>query len=650
MTRRWERYANFGLDVGLLSAALWLAVLVRFEGPPPESMFERLVVLWPSIVLLQYAALKVFGVPRYVWRLVGLREVTRILSALALACAVLLLARLVAGAAQHHLAAAEHLIIPVGVILIDFCLAFLAIAGVRALRRGLALREESAPPDEDARAPRPTLLIGAGETGRRVAHELTRNPQLGMRAVGFIDDDGRKTGLEIHGLNVLGATTSLPEIIRETGASDVLVTFPRASGACIRRISNACRESGVRVHIVPGLPAVVSGSVVLSDVREVAVEDLLRREPVDIEEHAVAADLNGRAVLVTGAGGSIGSELCRQIARYSPAALLLVERAEHALFEVHRDLAERFPGVFARPIVADVCDAPRIDEIVRTHRPEVIYHAAAHKHVPMMEANPTEGIKNNVGGTRIVAECAHRHSVAVFAMISTDKAVNPSSVMGASKRVAELCVQALADTSETRFVTVRFGNVLGSAGSVIPLFQKQLAHGGPLTVTHPEMRRYFMTIPEACKLVLQASSMGQGGEIFILDMGEPVRIADLARDMIELSGLVPGEDVHIEYTGLRPGEKLYEELYVSGKNPALTRHPKIFTGRGRPRQLAEVSVAVDALLAASAAGDGKRALRELETIVPEYRRPTAEPGREDADHAPAPPRSVARLSVPEKHA
>ena len=362
----------------------------------------------------------------------------------------------------------------------------------------------------------------------------------------------------------------------------------------------------------------------VSQLRDVAIEDLLGREPVRLDMEVISSAMRGQVVLVSGAGGSIGSEICRQVCRFQPRALVLVERTENALFEVHRELEAAFPRVPVFPCVADVGDAPRMAGLFQEHRPTIVFHAAAHKHVPMMEWNAAEAVKNNVIGTKALADLSDAHRVERFVMISTDKAVNPTSVMGVSKRVAEIYIQALSVRSRTRFVTVRFGNVLGSAGSVIPIFRQQIEAGGPVTVTHPDMKRYFMTIPEASQLVLQAGMMGEGGEIFILDMGKPVRIADLARDLILLSGLKPDEDVEIRYTGVRPGEKLFEELSVASENVDRTRHPKIFVGRFRPhswesveRQLAELEATVR-----RRPWDVRAKLRE---IVPEYRPAPCEP-------------------------
>lgn len=646
MTLRARRWPHLAVDLGVLSAAFWAAVLLRFEGPPPEPMLDRHLALWVPVVSVHYAALAAFGVPRVAWQYVGLHEVTRIAAALALASGAILALRLASAGLAGIAPVWGHLMIPIGVILIHLCLAILGLAGARALRRVLILRRRERPARAARPAERPTLLFGAGEAGRHVGRELQLHPDLGMRAVGFVDDDPQKTGLAIQGVEVLGTSDDLAAIARDTGATDLLITIARPSESEIRRICAICAEIRLRAHKVPGIAAALSRAMAPSDIREIAVEDLLRREPVEIDENVVHGGLQGRTVLVTGAGGSIGGELSRQIARFEPRALILFERAEHALFEIHRELHAHAQGTATIPVVGDVCDERRVEAVFASYRPEVIYHAAAHKHVPMMEQNPSEAIKNNVLGSRLLADAAHRHAAAVFTMISTDKAVNPSSVMGASKRVAELCVQALAPTSDTRFLTVRFGNVLGSAGSVIPLFKQQLLRGGPLTVTHPEMRRYFMTIPEASRLVLQASIMGEGGEIFILDMGDPVKIADLARDMIRLSGLVPDEDVRIEYSGLRPGEKLFEEIHVSGKNPKVTRHPKIFTGRGRPRDLGEIDAAVKRLAARALESDAAGVRRALADLLPEYQPADVERLR----HPSAPPAPVTEAGEDEVEA
>jgi FlaA1/EpsC-like NDP-sugar epimerase len=379
-----------------------------------------------------------------------------------------------------------------------------------------------------------------------------------------------------------------------------------------------CEAATIPTKIIPGIYEIVGGKINVSRIRNVAIEDLLGREPVQLDEDAISTVVRGRVVMVTGAGGSIGAELCRQVCRFGPAAVVLVEQAENNLFQIHRELSERHPEMVIHPCIADICDRPRIDGLFSLHRPSVVLHAAAHKHVPMMEWNPGEAVKNNVFGTRTLADLAHTYGVGEFVMISTDKAVNPTSTMGVCKRIAELYIQALSQQSETRFVTVRFGNVLGSTGSVIPIFQEQISRGGPVTVTHPEMKRYFMTIPEACQLVLQAATMGQGGEIFILDMGSPVEILELARDLIRLSGLRPDEDIEIRFTGMRPGEKLFEELVVAEENADKTRHPKIFVGRLTPHPLEEVKTQLTELCELVDSADVARIRAKLSAIVPEY--------------------------------
>jgi FlaA1/EpsC-like NDP-sugar epimerase len=422
----------------------------------------------------------------------------------------------------------------------------------------------------------------------------------------------------VHGLPVLGAIADVRRIAAKTGAVQAIITISNAPGAAVRKISELCQEAGLPAKIVPGVFQIVGGKLNLTRLRDVAIEDLLRRELVVLDTEAISDDLRGAVVLVTGAGGSIGSELCRQVCRFGPARLVLVERTENALFDIHRELQREYPNALLVPCIADVTDRERIETIFQAEKPRVVFHAAAHKHVPMMEWNPGEAIKNNVLGTRLLADIADRAKVHAFVMVSTDKAVNPTSVMGASKRAAELYVQALASRSSTRFVTVRFGNVLGSAGSVVPIFREQLNRGGPITITHPEMRRYFMTIPEACQLILQAQTMGRGGEIFVLDMGEPVRIVDLARDLIRLSGFREDE-IEIAFTGVRPGEKLFEELSSSSENANKTRHPKIFVGQTSAPQLNEVAGKLEALTLALRHGDKAVLLRSLRDLVAEYR-------------------------------
>ncbi len=477
------------------------------------------------------------------------------------------------------------------------------------------------------------LIAGAGEAGILVLRELQANPQAGLIPVGFVDDDPRKHGVLIHRVRVLGGRDLIPELVRQHHVEQVVIAMPSVPGAEIRAIVQICEAAGVRARIIPGMYELLEGSVKLGQLRDVQIEDLLRREPVRTDTAQVARLIRGKRVLVTGAGGSIGAELCRQILRFDPAKLVLMGHGENSIFEIYNELkaggsrsktpSENLQPATSnlQPVIADIRFPERLAAVFRQHRPEIVFHAAAHKHVPLMEDNVEDAITNNVLGTQQLVAASVAAGVAHFVLISTDKAVNPTSVMGATKRVAELIVQDAAQRTGRAYVAVRFGNVLGSRGSVVPFFQKQIAAGGPVTVTHPEMRRYFMTIPEAVQLVLQAAALGRGGEVFVLDMGEPVRIADLASDLIRLSGLEPGRDIEIRYTGLRPGEKLYEELFDPAEAHERTEHAKIFVsanGRG-PETAAPagpaLTAALDALLAAAARGDDAAVRRSLAALA-----------------------------------
>jgi len=612
------------LDVGILSVSLSLAFILRFDGSIPAEMVSRLTTALPLVVALQFFVLSAVGVRRSPWGCVGFREVFRIFAAMTGAAAIIAVGWFAVRFFGESWAAAGALTIPLGAVGIDAAIAFVGLAGARGIARLLTERADRA-----SLAPReavPTMLIGAGMEGILVAKEIGNRPDLGIHPVGFLDDDPLKHGQVIHGVPVHGGTSELIDLCRKHGALQVLITSSSMHHRDIRRIAQLCEESGIAAKIVPGVFEIVGWRANLSRIRKVAIEDLLGREPVVLEDSAIEADLRAKVILVTGAGGSIGSEICRQVCTFGPRALVLVEQAENSLFQIHRELAAAFPEVPLVPTIADVCDVVRMSAVFREHEPDVVFHAAAHKHVPMMEWNPGEAIKNNVFGSRVVADLAHACEVKEFVMISTDKAVNPTSVMGASKRLAEIYVQALSQRSTTRFVVVRFGNVLGSAGSVIPIFQEQIARGGPVTVTHPEMRRYFMTIPEACQLVLEAGSMGQGGEIFVLDMGEPVRIVDLARDLISLSGFKPDDDIEIVFSGIRPGEKLYEELSTQGEDVAKTRHRKIFIGNLRPHPWEQVTENLKELRELADQDDPEALRRKLLELIPEFRHEAADAG------------------------
>ncbi len=617
MTRLAFRTAQHVADLLVLSAALALAFLLRFDFDIPHQMVKRLAFLWPYVVVLEWTVLTAAGVPRFAWRYVGLREASRILWSTGIAAVVLLALRVLTGLLMGRVGWLQYGLLPMGIIAANFGLAFMGVTGIRALRR-LAFERAQRLRRGPAKTQVPTLLIGAGRAGLQVAKELASRPDLGIRAVGFVDDDPNKRGSMLHGIPVLGRSEDLPALVRKHGVEQAVITIASASGATIRDLVKRCEAAGVTAKIIPSIHELLDGRVNLSRIRQVRIEDLLGREAVHLDTDQVGAQVRDQVVLVTGAGGSIGSELCRQLARHRPREIVLVERSEPALFQIFHELRQDAP---VRPVLCDVTDAARVEAVFAQHRPHLVFHAAAHKHVPLMEWNPGEAIKNNVFGTRTVAEASARHGVSTFVMVSTDKAVNPTSIMGATKRAAELTIQAVGAESATRFVAVRFGNVLGSTGSVIPIFKAQIDRGGPVTVTHPAMKRYFMTIPEASQLVIQAGVMGEGGEIFVLDMGEPVLILDLARDLIKLSGLEPDRDIAIEFTGVRPGEKLFEEFAFDAERMDKTRHPKIYVGRINPLTAEDIHAGLQRLRAvADTNPDRPAAEAALRLLVPEMQR------------------------------
>jgi FlaA1/EpsC-like NDP-sugar epimerase len=562
------------MDSVTLTIAFWFAYFLRFDFVIPPDNLGFALKQFPYVVLVQFVALLIAGVYSFIWRYVGLAEVRAFVNAAYWSLLPILAVRLITPAVYHPWR------VPVSVICVDTVLAFGGVLGLRVLRRALYERYERENRSARANGARQSvLLIGAGQAGVLAAREIRGRGDTGLDIKGFIDDDPEKQGSVIHGIRVLGNTEEMARLVRTLGVDHVVITIAAASRNEIRRIVALCEQIPVKVQIIPGLYEILQGNVEVSRIRDLQIEDLLGREPVRLDEDAMSRFLAGKVVAVTGAGGSIGSELARQTARFGPSSLLLLERAEFALFNIDRELRERWPDISIIPLVADVTNETRMRAIFETHRPQVVLHAAAHKHVPLMEQNGAEAIKNNVLATRSIGRIAGEYRAEAFVMISTDKAVRPTSMMGASKRVAELVVQDLDRRYETRYVAVRFGNVIGSAGSVIPIFREQIRRGGPVTVTHPEMVRYFMTIPEAAQLVLQAGTMGEGGEIFVLDMGQPVKILDLAKDTITLSGLKPFEDIEIVFTGIRPGEKLFEELEVTDECLTKTRHPKIYIGK-----------------------------------------------------------------------
>lgn len=490
----------------------------------------------------------------------------------------------------------------------------LVMLGVGAARFAIRLVKDSYV-KQDLSGFKRTLIIGAGQCGVIVARELKTNANSNLLAVGFIDDDPVKLHQSVVGLPVLGNRSNIQDVVIQHEVSEIIIALPSASRREVSEVISICKRTNANMKIIPHINDLLEGKISMKSLRNVEVEDLLGRDPVVLESDGIKEYIEGKIVLVTGAGGSIGSELCRQLVCFNPGQLLLLGHGENSIYQIHRELSSK--GIKLIPIIADVQDRVRMEEVFRKHKPQAVFHAAAHKHVPLMEENPTEAIKNNVFGTRNVADLADHYQAEKFVLVSTDKAVNPTSIMGTTKRIAEMYIQCLAKQSKTSFSAVRFGNVLGSRGSVIPLFKEQIAKGGPVTVTHPEMIRYFMTIPEASRLVLQAGAYATGGEIFILDMGEPVRIADLAYDLIKLSGLEPNVDIMIEYTGIRTGEKLYEELLLNEEGMTDTKHDRIFIGK--PANFDRESIELELRRLERILGQDKEMIQELlSRIVPTY--------------------------------
>lgn len=596
------------IQLTIICVSLVLAFLFRFDMRIPGQYWQVLFALFPALLAIKLLVFWRMGQFTGWWRYVSMADLITLFKANVFAS----LGFVLYAVFVHRL---EN--IPRTVLAIDFILCFLFMGGVRFVTR--AFRENYFPmplgkQPENTRV----LVVGAGDAGQMIAREIRQNPRLKLEVVGFVDDDPKKKGERFQGITVLGRQDALAAICREQAVDEVIIAIPSASGKEIRQIVERCVEAEVRFKTLPGVGDLIDGRVSIQSVRAVSLDDLLGREPVRLEIERIKASLAGKRVLVTGAGGSIGSEICRQIARFGPKKMILYENAETPLFHIEQELLQSAPGVRLIPIIGDIRYRARVEAIFDEFMPEVVFHAAAYKHVPMMEHNPAEAVNNNIRGTKILADAADAFGVERFVMISTDKAVNPTNVMGASKRAAEIYVQSLARRSRTTFVTVRFGNVLGSNGSVVPIFQEQIRKGGPVTVTHPEVTRFFMTIPEASQLVLQASCMGRGGEIFLLNMGEPVKIVKLAEELIRLSGLRPYEDIDIVFSGLRPGEKMYEELLLSGEGIVPTEHEMIMVARSESCDAEELGRKLEVLFAAARALDLQHIRGLLQAVVPEF--------------------------------
>ncbi len=616
MTRLIEnnrRLLVFLLDLILIGISFLSAFLLRFDFSIPDN-FYPLFKQGILVVLLTKPFVFIFsGLYRNLWRYASLQdgvEITKVVTA----------SSVISGFLLMYLRHFEPY--PRSIFILDWFILLALITASRLIWR--IYRETVVIPRLNRFSGQPTLIVGAGEAGSLLLKEIRRQQGSSFDVVGFIDDDPKKVGMKLHSLPVLGTTRQLPGLIDSYQIQDVIIAIPAAAGKTIRDIIKLSEHSKVRFKTLPAITDIIEGKISVSQIKDVDICDLLGRDTVNLDLGQIRNYLEGKRVLVTGAAGSIGSEICRQIASFKPSKLILLDSAETPLYHIEKELASGYPEMRIAPILADIRQGVRLDYVFETFQPEVVFHAAAYKHVPMVEYNPVEAITNNILGTRLLARKAKAFGVHNFVMISTDKAVNPTNIMGASKRAAEIFVQALSRESVTNFTTVRFGNVLGSNGSVIPLFKEQIKAGGPVTVTDPEVVRYFMTIPEASQLVLQAGCIGKGGEIFLLDMGEPVKISDLAEELITLSGFTPYKDIDIIYTGLRPGEKLFEELLVAGEGVKQTRHKKIKVLEPVEYDLLLTEKTLDNMALAAEQADIQAMINILRTLVPEFN-PTYHP-------------------------
>jgi FlaA1/EpsC-like NDP-sugar epimerase len=594
-----------------------LAYLIRFEGSVPPEQLEMLMQTLPWLVPLKIAVFFSLGLYRGMWRYTSIADLINIIKATAIGTGVLATALLII----HRFEGFSR-----SVLILDSLITLILVGGARMLIRVYIQRTIPASffsptffpffnPDREKRTR--LLIVGAGDAAEKMLREIQENPRIHYRPVGFLDDNPRKRGQAIHGVPVLGTIEEIGTLPIQF--DEILIAIPSARGDVMRRVVELCDRTGKRYRTIPKIGELIEGRISVNAIREVRLEDLVGRQEVRLDPDMISSFLCGKRILVTGAGGSIGSELVRQISRFQPQVVGLLDFSELNLFQIDQEFQRRLRALPTESFLTDVRDRDALKAVMERFRPHILFHAAAYKHVPMQESHPREAVLNNVLGTRNLVELAIEAEVERFVLVSTDKAVRPTNVMGATKRVAELFVESMNGRQVTRFVAVRFGNVFSSSGSAIPIFQEQIAAGGPVTVTHPDVRRYFMSIPEAAQLILQAGAMGEGGEIFILDMGEPIRIVDMARDLIRLHGLEPDKDIAIEFTGLRPGEKLHEELITSGEGIVPTGHEKILVLRGKTLDAATLLAKIEALLAISRQGNGEAIRKKLRDIVPEYK-------------------------------
>ncbi len=588
------------IDAVILAVVPIIALLLRYDGVIPNAEYATFRVCLPWMVLINLGIFYFYGLYHRIWHYARIRDLIAIIGAVSISQAVIFIVTMLA-----------EIPVPRSVLILSWLLGIGAIGVSRLMFKINFDMVTESKGDKDN-----LLIVGAGDAGAMLVRELEQNAAATTNIIGFVDDDEKKRHGRLAGFPILGTVNELPQVVKANKVDEIVIAIPSADGDTIRHIDGKCRQTGAKVRIMPGIYEMVSNEVGMGEMREIRLEDLLRRKPIHLDFAKITNYIAGKTVLITGAGGSIGSELARQISRVGAKEIILLGRGENSIYEIHQELKRKFPEQAYHTVIANITDKERMAKVFKLFHPQVVFHAAAHKHVPLMEIQPDEAVKNNVFGTQNVAELADANHAEIFVLISTDKAVNPTSVMGATKRTAELILQEINQRSDTKFVTVRFGNVLGSRGSVVPLFEKQIAAGGPVTVTDKEMTRFFMTIPEAVQLVLQAGSQAEGGEVFLFDMGKPVKIKDMAEDLIRLHGLTPDKDIKIVYTGLRPGEKLYEELLTSEEGTTSTKHKKIFKAHIQPLDEADLKQSLQTLKETT---DKQVILQTLKHMIPTYK-------------------------------
>lgn len=604
-----NNYQLLLLDMVIAAIVPFVALFIRLEGQSDLRYMETLKTYIPYVVIINLLVFHLYGLYQRIWRYATIRDLFAIVGAVSISSVLVLL-----GGIYLNIA------LPKSIYSMSWVFMICGIGFSRLLFKLFNLNLT-----QSGEAATKLLIVGAGDAGAMLAREIRQHRDgKSRKIIGYIDDDPVKHGSQLFGAAVLGGVGDIETIVTAENVDEIIIAIPSAEGHIVKKIAGICKKTACQVKIVPGLYELIEGKATLNQLRDIVLEDLLRRDAIRLDMQPIAAYLKGKTILVTGAGGSIGSELCRQISKIGAKEILLLGRGENSIYEIHQELKNKYQNQAYTPIIADVRDKKRLEDIFGAYKPDVVFHAAAHKHVPLMEAQPNEAIKNNVFGTKNLAEAADKSGCAAFVLISTDKAVNPTSVMGATKRIAELILQEINARSQTKYVTVRFGNVLGSRGSVVPLFKKQIAAGGPITITHPDMIRYFMTIPEATQLVLQAGSLASGGEVFLLDMGEPVKILDMAKDLIGLHGLEPDRDIKIAYTGLRPGEKLYEELLTAEEGTTSTKHEKIYAAKIQPM---DKNLIYECLQILSRTSDRQTILETIKVLIPTYQSKLLEEGR-----------------------